>query len=86
MKHLEKHHDQSTIQFMSLVTESICSLRSAQGLSQRSLAKKAGVSHMTITKVENGEYYYSIPTLLRLTKALNTTLSKLFAEIETCQQ
>ncbi len=77
-----KLHDAQSKQLLSKITQKIHSLRSLQGLTQRTLGQKAKIAHITIAKVENGEYYYSLPTLLRLCKALNITLSELFAEIE----
>ena len=59
--------------------ERIREVRLARGLTQRQLAGKAGVSAVTISKLETGAAKSaSSKTLLRLASALNTTLDRLF--------
>ena len=44
--------------------------REALGLSQRELAKRAGISHTVISRIEGGEHSPSPKTLERLAEAL----------------
>lgn len=44
--------------------------RSKQGLSQRSLAKKAGITQKAISTYESGLTVISLPSLFKITKAL----------------
>ena len=59
--------------------EKIRQVRLARGLTQRELAEIAGVSAVTISKLETGAARSaSSKTLLRLASALNTSLDRLF--------
>ena len=49
-----------------------------QGLSQADLAARVGVSRKTINTVENQVFVPSAILALRLARALNTTVEKLF--------
>ena len=52
--------------------------RLSRGWTVEMLAGEAGVSHGTISGIENGELGYSHLTLLKLAKALRTTIGQLF--------
>ena len=64
------------------VTDYIWRLREAKNISQRKLALKANVNFVTIARVEMNDGQYSLPTLLKLCRALDTTLAQLFKEID----
>lgn len=49
------------------------------GLTQRQLAQKAGLSNVTIVKIEKGNYKnINVSTMLALAKALNSDVQTLF--------
>lgn len=64
------------------VGEFLWKLREAKGISQRKLAKLAGVHEQTIAKVEAGLNQYSLPSLYKICYALGITLEQLFKAIE----
>ena len=74
-----KTHVRSDLQ---RVTDYIWRLREAKNISQRRLAAKANICYITIARVEMNDGQYSLPTLLKLCRALDTTLAQLFKEIE----
>lgn len=49
-------------------------LREAQGLSTRELAKRSGLIHSHIVRIESGRYSFSIDTLDKLTTALGAVI------------
>lgn len=81
MKHGQKLATSDTEKVLSTVVSRINRIRVAQKVSQRRLSHKAKVAAITIAKAESGEHYYSLHTTIRLCKALNITLSELFADI-----
>ena len=58
------------------------SLREAHGLSQRELAKRAGVSNAIISMIEQNRTSPSIATMKKILTGLNMPLSAFFAEDE----
>jgi DNA-binding XRE family transcriptional regulator len=58
--------------------ENIASLRSRQGLTQEKLAEKMSLSARYVQSVEAGEYFPSLPTLVRLRVALRCEWEELF--------
>ncbi|MBO3323471.1 helix-turn-helix transcriptional regulator [Clostridium perfringens] len=49
------------------------------GLTQKELAKKVGISHVTLSKIEKGNYEnLTLRTMLKLAAALKTTVQELF--------
>lgn len=49
------------------------------GLTQKELAKKVGISHVTLSKIEKGNYEnLTLRTMLKLAEALDTTVQELF--------
>jgi len=56
-----------------LVGKRIKSLRQAQGLTQESLADKSGISPQHVSHIENSGTKLSLPCLVSLCNALNTT-------------
>jgi transcriptional regulator with XRE-family HTH domain len=57
-------------------------LRLAKGLSQESLADRAGLHRTYIGSIERGERNPSLSNIIRLAKALSVTPSQLVAEME----
>lgn len=55
----------------------IVKYRRALGLSQAALDEKSGVPANTIARLERGEHTATTPTLKKLARALNVTLSDL---------
>jgi len=60
----------------------VASLRVGKGLTQEKLAEKVGVSARYIQSVEAGDYFPSLPTLVRLRASLCCTWNELFAGCE----
>ena len=57
----------------------IAEARKRRGMSQDALSKKSGVSRATIARLESGEDFdVMASTLLKIAKALGTTVDKLF--------
>jgi ribosome-binding protein aMBF1 (putative translation factor) len=52
------------------IAKLVAARREALGLSQRELAKRAGISHTVISRIEGGEHSPSPKTLERLAEAL----------------
>ena len=55
----------------------IKSRRTARGLSQRGLAKLSGITHNTISRLENGHRVPDLETLEKLAAAMSVTLAEL---------
>jgi len=53
-------------------------LRQAKGLSQQQLADLADVSKITVQRIENAKFNVTLDTLISLSNALETPLSKVF--------
>jgi transcriptional regulator with XRE-family HTH domain len=51
--------------------------RERRGLSQRALAERSGVNHITIARIETGQYDPQLSTLRRLAKALQVKVGDL---------
>lgn len=63
-------------------------LRIIQGLTQKNLAERVGISRANLTNIENGRRTPSIKTARKLANALGSTIDELFeredeAEMET---
>jgi transcriptional regulator with XRE-family HTH domain len=58
--------------------ENVASLRERRKLTQEKLAEKGGVSARYIQSVEAGEYFPSLPTLVRLRATLRCDWEDLF--------
>jgi DNA-binding XRE family transcriptional regulator len=54
----------------SSIAKLVSSRREALGISQRELAKRAGISHTVISRIENGQHAPSAKTVERLADAL----------------
>lgn len=52
--------------------------RQVLGLTQQALANQTGINRTTISKLESGRFFPSIPQLERLGAALNFELAPLF--------
>ncbi len=50
--------------------------RAASGLTQRELAKQAGIRVETLCRIETGKHTASLPTIERLDRALRLAMSK----------
>ncbi|MEM7729092.1 MAG: helix-turn-helix domain-containing protein [Pseudomonadota bacterium] len=57
----------------------LMAVRKGKGISQRELARRAGLTHGTISLVENGKTSPSVGTLRQILDALGLTLSDFFA-------
>lgn len=64
------------------IGQMIKKIRKSQGLSQRALAKKAGVSNTTIVNLEKNTATTTIETLQKITEALNTSIDEVIKRIE----
>jgi putative transcriptional regulator len=54
-------------------------VRDKVGISRAELAKMTGVHYQTIGYIERGEYNPSLALALRIAKALNVEISKIFS-------
>jgi XRE family aerobic/anaerobic benzoate catabolism transcriptional regulator len=62
---------------MVSLAKRIKSLRADRGLTQASLAKRAGLTLGYIGKLETGHYDPQLSTLMKLAKALKVTVAEL---------
>ena len=62
--------------------KNVAALRARRDLTQEKLAEKVGVSARYIQNVEAGDYFPSLPTLVRLLAKLQCNWSQLFAGCE----
>lgn len=60
----------------------VAGLRTQQGLTQEKLAEKVGVSVRYAQSLEAGEYFPSLPTLVRLKSALHCSWNDIFKNCE----
>jgi putative transcriptional regulator len=58
----------------------IATVRMEQNLSANELAKKVGVSHSTIDRVESGEVTPTVPTAIAICKALGRDFYEIFPD------
>lgn len=56
--------------------------RIALGLSMYAVAKQAGISHSTITRIENGRMKPTLDMLVRITQAMGIALWPMLKEAE----
>ena len=61
---------------------SVRTLRHQQGLTQEQLAELANLHRTYIGGIERGERNVSLQNLIRIAKALNTTVSKMLIDIK----
>ena len=62
------------------MNEKLRDRRAYLGLTQRQLARMAGVGKTTITEVEGGDRLPNVVTALRIAKALKTTVESLWED------
>jgi transcriptional regulator with XRE-family HTH domain len=55
-------------------------IREAQGITQRALAARAGITQAALFRLESGETDPRLSTLRKLAKALNVTVADLIGE------
>ena len=60
--------------------ERLKQLRQSRGLSIRALARRCGISHVSISLIERGRHSPSISSLKSVLDALETTLSAFFSD------
>ncbi len=68
--------------------ESICiefgdrckSIREALGLTAREVAIRAGLTQAAISQIEHGKRFASLPSAVRISRALGAKLSKMLGE------
>lgn len=62
-----------------MVNNNLSEIRKAKGLTQKELAKKSGVSRVTIANIERGAVTnLKISTMLSLANALGVTVEEIF--------
>lgn len=64
----------------SSLQNNVHELRASKKLTQVELADHVGVTRQTIISIEKGNYEPSVRLALRLARALNTTVERLFYE------
>ena len=62
-------------EFIALIAQSIQEQRRNQGLTQKQLAEKIGVSQAMISQWENGEENFTAATLVKISSALGLPLN-----------
>ena len=62
-------------EFIASIAQSIQQQRRIQGLTQKQLAEKLGVSQAMVSQWENGEENFTVTTLVRISSALGLSLS-----------
>jgi transcriptional regulator with XRE-family HTH domain len=67
---------------MSAVGQRLRRMRDAQGLSQRELARRAGVTNATVSMIERDRMSPSVASLKKILDALGTSLGAFFASAE----
>jgi len=65
---------------ISKLTQKLREERMRQGLSLAELARRSGLSHTMVMRMEKGERLPTIDTLLRITEALGCELGRLITE------
>jgi len=60
------------------IGKNISRLRKEQGLSQRDLADKAGITHSAISSIENGKVSPSVSSLQKIVNVFSLSLSEFF--------
>jgi len=60
----------------------ICNLRRAAGISQETLAERAGLHRTYVSQLERGIKSPTITVLLKISQALNTPLSDIVRSLE----
>lgn len=60
-------------------------LRGQRGLTQRTLAERAGLTHQHVSGVERGRVNPTLRTITALARALGMSLPTLFGEVEKIQ-
>lgn len=69
-----------TLEKRKTIGKQIKKNREGRGLSQLELAEKMGVSRSTISKIENGEFAFSVDYLIKLSENLEFTI-KLYSHV-----
>lgn len=62
----------------SILKNDLKVLRAMNNLSQEALAEKAGVTRVTINKIENGKWVPSTALALKIARILDVPLEKVF--------
>ncbi len=61
-------------------------LRKAKGFTQEVLAEKAEIDEKHLSRIENGKYFPTYSTLLKLLKALDTSIEETGLELEKVEE
>ncbi len=64
-----------------MITEQLADARKAAGLSQQTLAERAGLSRMTVQRTESGQIDPRLSTLLEMARALGLELMSVPTEL-----
>jgi DNA-binding transcriptional regulator YiaG len=62
-------------EYIASIAQSIQKQRRTQGLTQKQLADRLGVSQAMVSQWENGEENFTVTTLVRISSALGLSLS-----------
>ena len=66
--------ERKAAEYIALIAQSIQKQRRIQGLTQKQLAEKLGVSQAMVSQWENGEENFTAATLVKLSSALGLRL------------
>ena len=67
--------ERKTAEYIALIAQSIQEQRRIQGLTQKQLAERLGVSQAMVSQWENGEENFTASTLVKISSALGLRLS-----------
>jgi transcriptional regulator with XRE-family HTH domain len=66
--------------YLALLGKRVAEVRRKHNLTQEDLAEKAGLTQLAVSFIEQGRRWPRLTTILKLAKALNSTVSELFKD------
>jgi len=82
MKRVKQELDAESKKVTKRVADMIKTFREKKGMTQREVAKKAGVFQQQFARIESGNYNFTITTLFRIAFAMGATVDIQFKSLE----